>query len=721
MLGDVWLRWPFLRIIVPLLPGFVIGRLAAEQLPEGNGLVAGLLSGTVTLMGLLCLWWGFRSLGNRTDKHFGKDNSVGWGILLFFLLLFFAVWRSYIVWSSARIEWPSFPVVRRVLVTDVPRHSSWSVNAEVRILGSDRQIEDEGRQILLSFRRDSLSEHLRVGDVLWFKGRVYKPVNRGNPEEFDYAEYLAVKGLSGRSRVEDGNWCLLSGFESMEEGKISVFLRWKINALLLRDRLLGVLRSTGVEPETAGFLAALALGDKSALSPGLRDVYTGVGVSHVLALSGMHLAFLTALLNLLLLRYTRRHCVRCVGAVLVLMTVWGYTFLAGFPPSLLRASYMYSLMLLGLLLGRSGFTVNSLAVSATVMLCLNPLYLYDVGFRLSFLAMAGILFLYPRMSRLVPERCPLVMSWALKSLLVSLSAQLFTVPLVAWCFGNIAPYSALATLLITPFTVLLLYGTPLLLFLALSGWGTQLAVAFVDGIACLQNGVLRAISQWPGALVTVDFTPFLLVVCYALLCIWLLRPYMSSVRWWKIQWMVVLLFFGAVLYVCSSRDRLSGAVFYNNPSCPALHLLYSSDCSYLFSLREDSVEERMAYATSAFWRKKLTRNPKVVTSDFKDDCVEMRSGLVRGVNGFTCLVLSDDRWERVKAPHPVEVDYLYVCRGFWGNLAALSTLFRPRCVVLDASLWPGERKRFIHECGMLQWEYYDMVEHGALKVVFNEG
>lgn len=75
---------------------------------------------------------------------------------------------------------------------------------------------------------------------------------------------------------------------------------------------------------------------------------------------------------------------RLLGAMLATVLVWGYTFLAGLPPSLVRAALMYSLMLAGSLAGRSGFSVNSLAMSAVLMLCINPLWFYDVGFQLSF-------------------------------------------------------------------------------------------------------------------------------------------------------------------------------------------------------------------------------------------------------------------------------------------------------------------------------------------------
>ena len=210
---------------------------------------------------------------------------------------------------------------------------------------------------------------------------------------------LCCDAIDYLKSVPEGKWRKTDEYDGWDN-RLPFISNLLVGALRGREHLLDLYRKAGLQGEPMALFSALTLGEDSALSPELEDVYAGVGVTHVLALSGMHLTYLVAMLHFVLLRYCRQRVMRWAGGILVLGMIWGYTFLAGIPPSLVRAAVTYSFMQAGALLGRSGFSINSLAVSALLMLCLNPLWLYDVGFQLSFLAMAGILLIYPRCSEL---------------------------------------------------------------------------------------------------------------------------------------------------------------------------------------------------------------------------------------------------------------------------------------------------------------------------------
>ena len=572
-------------------------------------------------------------------------------------------------------------------------------------------------KLRLSFSRDTLSESLRAGDEVVFRGKVQRASNYGNPEEFDYVEYLSARGISGRAFVRSGCWRLLRRYEDGGTA-LSLVMDWRVSALLWRDRLLDVYRNAGLQGETLALFSALTLGDKSGLSEELKDVYSGVGVSHVLALSGMHLSFFAVILNFFLLNYFRRRCWRWIGVSLAVMLIWGYTFLAGLPASLVRAALMYSAMLAGSCAGRSGFSVNSLALSALLMLCINPLWFYDVGFQLSFLAMLGILTICPRFQGHPLLQWPYA-RWIPQSLLVSFAAQLFTIPLVAYRFGTFSPYSAWATLLISPLTALLIYGMPLLLLAGITGCGTAMLAWCIGWLGRLQNGCLRAIMDWPYALVHTDWSWWLAAWCYIVLCIWIIRPFRSLATRLKAG------LIGGILTLCAfiANGRFTevqpGIVFYNNPRCPSVHVVYSSGRSYLFPVWPDSVPRQMSYIAESFWAKKLSAPPIVVSDDFRDGYISSTQGLVAGRNGISFLVLADNRWEGVRGRQCAKLCFLYVCRGFRGSLSELSSLFHPRCVVLDGSLWQSDRERYVEECRALGWKYYDMEDKGALKVALN--
>ena len=666
----------------------------------------------VLCAGIGCLYSGIRSF--RCSWNVLRLKScAGFGLWAFSLFFSFGVWRSFGAWRDVQgVVWPEEDRMCHVILTEVPKVGERTVGAEAMWCPDEGMMEN--RKVQMVFMKDSLSVSLRVGDRLWCRGQVRKLISRGNPEEFDYAEYLSVNGVSGQAFIPSGEWGRLERDVGTDDG-LSFWMGLRVEALRLRGRLVELYRGAGLQGEELAFFTALTLGDQSGLSDELKDVYAGVGVSHVLALSGMHLTFLVGMLNVLLLNYCRKRLWHILGIASALLLIWIYTFLAGLPPSLVRATVMYTLMLTGSLMGRSGFSVNSLALAAMLMLCGNPLLLYDVGFQLSFLAMVGILVLCPRYQDLPLMRRPYV-GWVFQSLLVSFAAQLFTIPLVAFRFGTFAPYSALATLLVSPVTALLIYGMPVLLCSYLSGFWPEMVARGISFLETCQNGCLRWMAGWPGAVVYTDWSFCFTVLCYIVLGIWLLRPFRYKAMRWKVC-MGMMIGLLLAFPVCRWADRPRGeVVFYNNPSCPAVHVIYSPSCSYLFTAGTDCVRERMSYIAESFWRKKLTAAPLWVGGDFRDDTVIARQGLVYVKGGLSFLMLSDGRWEGMAGKKRADVDYLYICRGYRGSLSDIGRLFRPRHVVLDASLWDSDWRRYATECKALGWDIYDMKEEGALRI-----
>lgn len=144
----------------------------------------------------------------------------------------------------------------------------------------------------------------------------------------------------------------------------------------------------------------MALGDKSSLSDKLEEDYSVSGASHVLALSGLHLGIIYAILSLLLAR--RRW--QSVSQALILIAVWTYVFIVGMSASVVRSAIMLTVYSFVSLLNRNKMSLNTLSVAAVVILAGNPLFLYDVGFQMSFAAVLFIILFY----RPVFALCPLV-------------------------------------------------------------------------------------------------------------------------------------------------------------------------------------------------------------------------------------------------------------------------------------------------------------------------
>ena len=201
---------------------------------------------------------------------------------------------------------------------------------------------------------------------------VGKPVMHGNPDEFDFAR-----------------WCWVTGRNPQYQPTAPT-----PSGLQVRTRLLERLASLGMEEQTMALVAATALGDRTLLRRDTRDLYSRVGASHLLALSGLHLGIIVGLFltwmngRLLLSRW------RWPVGMMVLLFIWTYTFVAGMPTSLLRAALMTSIFVLASLMQRYGSPLQHLLLAAIVMMLWRPTVVFDVGAQLSFLAVAGILLFY---------------------------------------------------------------------------------------------------------------------------------------------------------------------------------------------------------------------------------------------------------------------------------------------------------------------------------------
>lgn len=232
------------------------------------------------------------------------------------------------------------------------------------------------------------------------------------------------------------------------------------------------------------------------LPAGVRDDYGTTGASHLLAVSGLHVGIVAMLVNLLLwllpaFRYG--HIIKNAAAI---TAIWLYTALTGLPPSAVRAAMMFTGAQLALAASRTGNSANILLATATVMLLVNPNYLYDISFQLSFTAVAGIFLFYRPLYGLVHSRIKALNAfWAI--FMVGLAASLATAPLVSYYFGRIP----LIGIILNPLLILTANATVLLSLLWIIAPLPLLQGPFsaaIGAAAGLQNAVvgLAAEKSW---------------------------------------------------------------------------------------------------------------------------------------------------------------------------------------------------------------------------------
>lgn len=345
--------------------------------------------------------------------------------------------------SHEQVTWPDgFVRYEGVIVSEVTE--------KPKTMAADVVIVPRGEKIKCYVAKDDHSRQLRVGDRLLLTSRIERN-SEWRHGTFDYRRYQEVHGFAGRTYVRAADWQPLP--HSVEG--LTPLQKLRLSFLNYRHTLLERYQKMGVTGEEYAVVAAMTLGDKSAMSQELRDIYAVSGASHVLALSGLHLGIIYMLLSLLVVN--RRW--RLLSQTVIVVAIWAFALLVGLPASVVRAALMVSVYALLSTIGRRRMSVNALALAAISILMVSPDSLFDVGFQLSFLAMLAILLLQPVFDRVVRREWLLdrpVVRWAWGMTTVSVSAQAGVAPLVSYYFGRFSTYFLLTNFIVIPAATVIL-------------------------------------------------------------------------------------------------------------------------------------------------------------------------------------------------------------------------------------------------------------------------
>lgn len=315
-----------------------------------------------------------------------------------------------------------------------------------------------------------------------------------------YARRMRRRGYAGALRLHPGNLIPRAADTSAAHRSLHAIAVERVRRIPLT-------------PDARVLVTALATGERSDFRPALREAYIRSGNAHLLAVSGLHIGIFYLLIETLsapLLLFYRGNRWRNFA---VFIGVWVYVAATGFTVSAVRAALMFSIYLA---MRRNDALADSgrvLTISALTMLIVNPLWLYDVGFQLSFTAMAGILFWGVPLNRRLHCRFGIVNRFVGLTV-VAVTATLATAPLVAHYFGRV---SLLSFLLAAPTLLLSTAILALALFAMLLPALHPVIAPLLDSIAFAQNSLVLQVSSLPFASFTLHLSALQTLLIYLLL------------------------------------------------------------------------------------------------------------------------------------------------------------------------------------------------------------
>ena len=322
-------------------------------------------------------------------------------------------------------DWPELKPGRTELVIDVD---------SLRFADTPRGRHVRGALLL---KVSDTTTALQRGDLVHFRTRIYPlPDHRGTG--FDYGRYLRLKGVGGLAYLTTLHTVELIPRHDIGYSAAVDYLREVITESLDRN----------LSSSSAALAKGFLIGETRDIPPDLYRMFRDSGTLHLLAVSGSNVA-LVLLFFLWVLRPFRLGMAGRSGVLLVVVAV--FAGISYGDPSVIRASVMAALVLGARLLGRRIDLNNTIATTALVILIADPAQLYDVGFQLSFVTAWGLIFVTPRVTSLFGEaRKRRWFRWLVLPFIVTLTAQVFSAPIIAYYFGRLSLIGPLANLIIVP-------------------------------------------------------------------------------------------------------------------------------------------------------------------------------------------------------------------------------------------------------------------------------
>lgn len=387
--------------------------------------------------------------------------------------------------------------------------------------------------------KEDKSVNLTYGDVVELKGKIEPLPPQKNPGEFDYGRYLKLHGVDAVFSAYGFENITLIGHEQQNPFHSYIIIPVKQYSIKVIDENVG-----GAEGE---YLKGLLLGERSNISKEMKENFINAGVAHIIAVSGLNVAYVMLIIWGILLFIPVRQSIKIfltIGCLLFYMDLTGNT------PSIVRAVIMASIFLIAQLAERKPNSYNIISFAALVILFIDPRQLFDAGFILSFSALLSIVVIYPVFNRWVnsiiwyknmdsSKNTVKAFKAVVTLFLGTLAAQAGTLPVTAIMFKKISIVSLVSNLFAIPLSnISLAIGFIMVLVSPLTGWLASVFGAVNSMLLYLQIGLIEFCAKLDFAFVQTYFVDWMMFVVYYLILLLLLTVKQGN---YKLRIAVVLL------------------------------------------------------------------------------------------------------------------------------------------------------------------------------------
>jgi competence protein ComEC len=317
-----------------------------------------------------------------------------------------------------------------------------------QVVDSTHSAKNADGNLLVYIQKDSSISNVEMGDEVLFQLN-YKPVDEPkNPGEFDYKNYLKYKSIFQQQYIAVSSITIIHKHQALFIKRISDNIGKYVQSIL---------RKYIPKKEQFALADGILLGHRADIDVDLYNAFAYTGILHILSVSGLHVGIIYGML-LFFLSFIKdkNKKIKIAKFVFIFIFIWMFTFVTGFSAACVRAAILFSLLNFGKLNKEHVSNLNLLAGAALIQLLMDPNNVFDIGFQLSYLAMLGLFIFYKPIYALYyhPNK---IVDWTWQLWSASIAAQVFTVPLSIYYFGNFPTYFLFANIFAIPLSAVILW------------------------------------------------------------------------------------------------------------------------------------------------------------------------------------------------------------------------------------------------------------------------
>lgn len=574
--------------------------------------------------------------------------------------------------------------VARLVNAPAEKEKTWKLEVDVThaVYGDDVHAAS-GKAFVYVYKYDAPA--LKEGDVVVLPNKWQRITNRGNLFELDYAAYCARNNIYYQQFIRGRDIVIHQYADEHSLSWIRKVHHWCVRQLewYITDRA------------TLGLLKAMLFDDRDMLDGELTDAYAQTGIVHIIAISGGHITIFFVLVAFLL-GWIRHKKYRWVKYIAAMPLIWIYVVVAGAPPSAVRAATMFSILGIGFTLQKTPNGVNQLLAAAFLLLIVNPNWLHDIGFQLSFVAVLSIMLFYrPVYKWWSPVNKIARMLWS--AVAVSIAAEILVAPLVIYYFHLFPLQFIVANVLAYIFMgVILVLGMLLI------------AVSSVYPVAHVVAEITTSLSLWFNQLVyglqhlnfdslhRLTLTGLQLVLVYIVIAgttIYLFKKNKTALFTGAIA-VVLFIISGCVRYAQTLQQEL--LIVYNISKETRIELITGTTATVLYG--NDSVNETTG---------KFVLEPAHINLHIKDVCKADKEYNLLSVAGKKVFILNQPVKDTL-----IPSDVVIVNSKF-ADVAEIKSVFQPKVLVIPSNISKGKAESICGQAAVAGITVHEVFTDGA--------